>query len=87
MNPPPVRGTLVAGRGVIGRSAIRPNVALVNLQMTADEAALLARILANYLSDLRMEVADTDNATMRRALKSEEDTVRALLSRVEQAVN
>ena len=57
----------------------------MDLNLTEDEAALLSRILANYLSDLRMEVADTDNAAMRRALKSEEDTVRALIARVEHA--
>jgi len=69
---------------VIDRSLSGPNVAVVDLQVTADEAALLARILANYLSDLRMEVADTDNAAMRRALKAEEDTIRALLTRIEE---
>ncbi len=70
---------------MIDRSPIGPNVAVVDLQVTADEAVLLARILANYLSDLRMEVADTDNAAMRRALKAEEDTIRALLSRIEES--
>ena len=53
------------------------------MELSSDEAALLARILAGYLSDLRMEVADTDNAAMRRALKAEEDVVRSLLTRVD----
>ena len=56
----------------------------MDLQLTTDETTLLARILASYLSDLRMEVADTDNAVMVRALKAEEDVIRALLTRVDQ---
>lgn len=51
----------------------------MELTLDRDDAALLERILSGYLSDLRMEIAGTDNPTWRRELKAEEGRVRALL--------
>ena len=42
----------------------------------------MARILASYLGDLRMEIADTDNPGFRRELRAEEGQLRALLERL-----
>ena len=50
--------------------------------LTGEEAELLGRILTSYLGDLRMEIADTDNPAMRRDLHREEDSIRALLTRL-----
>jgi hypothetical protein len=50
--------------------------------LTGEEAELLGRVLTSYLGDLRMEIADTDNPAMRRDLHREEDSIRALLTRL-----
>jgi hypothetical protein len=50
--------------------------------LSGEEAELLGRILTAYLGDLRMEIANTDNAAMRRDLHREEDSIRALLARL-----
>jgi hypothetical protein len=50
--------------------------------LSAEEAQLLGRILGSYLGDLRMEIAGTDNAAMRRELHGEEDAIRRLLARL-----
>lgn len=50
--------------------------------LSAEEAQLLGRILGSYLGDLRMEIAGTDNAAMRRELHGEEDAIRTLLARL-----
>lgn len=46
------------------------------------EAALLAQILRIYLSDLRMEIADTDSMDFRLGLKQEEGFIKELLARL-----
>ncbi len=51
---------------------------MVQLTLTPDEAAALRQVLSHYLSDLRMEIADTDAARFRERLKEEE----AFLNRV-----
>jgi hypothetical protein len=54
----------------------------MQLELTNDEIELVRRILSSYLSDLRMEIADTDNPTYRRQLHEEEDAVRAIIARL-----
>jgi len=55
----------------------------MELALSHEEADLIHRILSSFLSDLRMEVADTDNPSMRRTLKGEEEVVRSLVTRIE----
>jgi hypothetical protein len=51
---------------------------MVQINLTTDEVVMLSDILKHYLSDLRMEVADTDTLDFRDKLKQEE----AFLNRV-----
>ena len=52
---------------------------MVQLILTAEEATLLSEILASYLSDLRMEIADTDSMDFRASLKQREVFLKRLL--------
>ncbi len=54
----------------------------MNLTLTPEEAALLARIVSNYLSDLRMEIGKTDSYEWRQSLKDDEALLKGLLSRL-----
>jgi cob(I)alamin adenosyltransferase len=56
----------------------------MELTLDAEDVALLSRILSNYLSDLRMEIAQTDQYEWRQALKQDEERIKALLARLEQ---
>jgi len=51
----------------------------LNLSLSTEEAAVLHRILASYVSDLRTEVADTDDYDLRRRLQAEETLVKKLI--------
>lgn len=52
---------------------------MVQLTLTAEEAGMLGEILASYLSDLRMEIADTDAMDFREHLKQREVFLKKLL--------
>jgi hypothetical protein len=52
----------------------------VTIELTTDEAGMLHSILENDLSDLRMEIANTDSQDFRDALKRREDLLRRLVS-------
>lgn len=43
---------------------------MVHLELTPDEAETLSEALESYLSDLRMEIADTDRQDFREMLKA-----------------
>jgi hypothetical protein len=51
------------------------------IEMSAEEQGLVKEILEGYLSDLRMEVADTDSQDFREGLKTKEELVKGLLKR------
>jgi hypothetical protein len=57
----------------------------MNLQLTDEEAEAIRSALASYLSDLRMEIADTDRKQMRDQLKRREDLLRSVLLRTSAA--
>jgi hypothetical protein len=42
---------------------------VISLELSNEETEILADVLANHLSDLRMEIADTDNMDFREQLK------------------
>jgi hypothetical protein len=44
----------------------------MQLNLTAQEAVTLSEILSGYLSDLRMEIAGTENMNFREELKKKE---------------
>ncbi len=53
------------------------------LEMTTTEASLLKEILNADLSDLRMEISDTDLKTFRDKLKEKEEVIKHLIERLE----
>ncbi len=56
----------------------------MELTLEHGEAALLERILANYLSDLRMEITDTEDYDLRESMKQDEETIKGLIERLHQ---
>lgn len=52
---------------------------MVQLNLTAEEAAATGEVLESYLSDLRMEIADTDAMDFRERLKQREAFLKKLL--------
>ena len=50
-----------------------------NLTLTEEQREMLREILQSYLSDLRMEVADTDSYDYRQPLKRKEEFLKELL--------
>ena len=55
---------------------------MAQLSLTDEEAGTLEKVLATYLSDLRMEIADTDAWDFRESLKHEESVIIQLLERL-----
>ncbi len=43
---------------------------MITIDLTEDEAKVLHIVIASYLSDLRMEIADTDRKDFREMLKN-----------------
>jgi hypothetical protein len=54
------------------------------LDLTETEAAALVKVLDYYISELRMEVANTDQKDMRDELKAEEQTVKKIVQALKQ---
>jgi hypothetical protein len=55
---------------------------MAQVTLTDQEAATLQKALEVYLSDLRMEIADTDAQDFREDLKREEAVLTRLLERL-----
>jgi tRNA A-37 threonylcarbamoyl transferase component Bud32 len=55
---------------------------MAQLDLTGDEAAVLRQALESYLSDLRMEIADTDQMDYRQELKRQEEILTRLEERL-----
>jgi hypothetical protein len=58
---------------------------MVQITLAAEEAALLGDVLENYLSDLRMEIANTDAMDVRDNLKGREAFLKGLLQKLQTA--
>ena len=56
---------------------------MVQITLTQEEAAALRGVLSSYLSDLRMEIADTDSMQFREGLKREEALLKKLLQQLD----
>ncbi len=52
---------------------------MINLDLTNEEKDILAMVLESYLSDLRMEIADTDSMDFRESLKKRKDVLNKVL--------
>jgi len=55
---------------------------MTQFELSPEEAAVLREALDAYLSDLRMEIADTDRMAFREELKRQEVILRRLLERL-----
>ncbi len=55
------------------------------LTLSSDQAEILAQVLAEYVSDLRMEVANTDSMDFREDLKKKEAFLKDLLRQLGKA--
>jgi len=56
---------------------------MIQLTLTDSDASTLSDLLARYLSDLRMEIADTEHLGFRQHLKEEEVIVKKILTMLE----
>jgi hypothetical protein len=56
---------------------------MVSIELNPEEAEMLREVLSIYLSDLRMEIADTDSMDYRETLKKTEVFLKDLLQRLE----
>jgi len=55
---------------------------MAQITLTDEEAGRLKEILGSLLSDLRMEIADTDRKEYRDELKNDEDFIRAITEKL-----
>lgn len=55
----------------------------MELTLQPEDVALLKRILSLYLSDLRMEISNTENYDMRKGLQEDERRAVAIVERLE----
>jgi hypothetical protein len=58
---------------------------MAHLDLTEAEAATLVKALEFYISELRMEVTNTDQKDMRDELKSEEQTLKKIVEALKRA--
>jgi len=54
----------------------------MDLTLTAEDAALLKKILESHLSDLRMEIVSTEKFDWREEMKQDEEKIKALIARL-----
>lgn len=52
---------------------------MIHLELTKEEKEMLIDILENDLSDLRMEIADTDKMDFREILKKQKGVLKKVL--------
>ena len=58
---------------------------MINLDLTKEEKDILTTVLESYLSDLRMEIADTDRMDFRESLKKRKDVLKKVLEALQKA--
>lgn len=58
---------------------------MIRLDLTAEEARILYDALHSYLSDLRMEIANTDAYDFRQGLKQREEVLRRIIEQLRMA--
>jgi hypothetical protein len=67
----------------LSMSVMNRRSTVAQITLTQEEAATLRGVLNSYLSDLRMEIADTDSMQFREDLKREEGTLKKLLQQLD----
>jgi hypothetical protein len=63
--------------------AMNRRMTVAQITLTQEEAAVLRGVLNSYLSDLRMEIANTDSMQFRENLKREEVFLKKLLQQLD----
>ncbi len=58
---------------------------MIHLELTKEEKELLIDVLENDLSDLRMEITDTDSLDFREILKKQKEVLKKVLETLQQA--
>ena len=58
---------------------------MIQLDLTKEEKDILTEILENDLSDLRMEITDTDSLDFREKLKKQKEVLKKVLETLRQA--
>jgi hypothetical protein len=53
-----------------------------DLRLSDDDASELREVLTSYVSDLRMEIADTDDFALRQRLKATEALLKRLIAQL-----
>jgi hypothetical protein len=56
---------------------------MAQIILTREEATILKEALSSYVSDLRMEIADTDSWDFRQRLKHEEVVLKKLMEQLD----
>jgi hypothetical protein len=57
---------------------------MISIQLSEEEAALLAQSLEWWLSETRMEICDTDSADFRDRIKQEKAIIESVLAQLKQ---
>jgi hypothetical protein len=58
---------------------------MTRLELTPEDARILYDVLESYLSDLRMEIANTDSYDFRQMLKQREDVLKRAIAQLRPA--
>jgi hypothetical protein len=58
-----------------------------DLRLSDDDASELREVLRSYLSDLRMEIADTEDFSLRERLKATEHLLKRLIGQLGDAAS
>lgn len=56
----------------------------VDVQLSTDESAAIRKALRSYLSDLRMEIRDTDNPGYKRELREERESLESAVRKLDE---
>ena len=56
---------------------------MIRMELTEQEATVLSQTLTSDVSDLRMEIADTERVEWRKRMKGEEEFIKRLLNRLQ----
>ena len=59
---------------------------MFQLTLTNEEKAVCVELIDHSLSDLRMEIADTDNSEFKRGLREKKEMLTHILDKLKQAV-
>ncbi|MEX2142939.1 MAG: hypothetical protein WD894_27025 [Pirellulales bacterium] len=57
---------------------------MAQITLTSEETVELRQVLDSYVSDLRMEISNTDQMDFREGLKSREEFLKKLLRQLEE---